>query len=253
MQRNFIHSCMAVKCGPCTGNMSCSWTSFTHFFWSIMQICWQDRIKNQEILDKTGSVSTEAKIIKAQLPWSGQVTYMDKTRIAKQLFYEELSSGSHKQGHPKRYKENLKSYIKWANIQPKQLKSATSDRYNWWSVVRMQEPTSRRIIAISSQLHVTANTDLPQLPHPGSWVSMPFIQLHMCFGIWAAKPHADILLNAQCNVILDHERQPHTCTSATFYLVNILYFILSILIYFTLTTSKPLSCLSGSHTCRSYS
>ena len=37
----------------------------------IMRIRWQDRITNQEVLDRAGSTSIEAKILQAQLRWSG--------------------------------------------------------------------------------------------------------------------------------------------------------------------------------------
>ena len=47
------------------------------------------------------------------------------------------TSSSHKKGHPKKmFKDNLKSYIKWAEIQPKQFESSASDSPNWQALVR---------------------------------------------------------------------------------------------------------------------
>ena len=64
--------------------------------WSMMWIHWQDRITNQEILNRDGSISIEAKIIQAEFHWSSHVTHMDEYMIPRQLLYGELASGSHK-------------------------------------------------------------------------------------------------------------------------------------------------------------
>ena len=102
-----------------------------------MQICWKYRITNQEILNSVGSVNTEAKIIQAHLHWTGHITRRHESRIPRQLYYGELASGSCKKGYPKKsYKDNLKSYIKWAEIQPTQFESSASNRSNWQALVR---------------------------------------------------------------------------------------------------------------------
>ena len=51
-----------------------------------MQIRWQDKISNLEVLEKVGSTSIEANLLQAHLRWTGHVIVMDKTRIPKQLF-----------------------------------------------------------------------------------------------------------------------------------------------------------------------
>ena len=103
----------------------------------MMQIHWQDRITNQEILNRAGSVCTEAMIFQAQLHWFSHITCMDETRITMQLFCGELASGSYKKGHlKKRHKDNLKSCMKWAETQPKQFEPSASDRSNWQALVR---------------------------------------------------------------------------------------------------------------------
>ena len=99
---------------------------------SIMRIRWQDRVTNQEVLDRANSTSIEAKILQAQLRWTGHVIRMDETRIPRQLFYGELVSGHRKQGRPKkRYKDNLKTNLKWAGVHPKELETSAADRSGW--------------------------------------------------------------------------------------------------------------------------
>ena len=40
---------------------------------TIMGIRWQDRVTNQEVLDRAGSASMESMILKAELRWTGHV------------------------------------------------------------------------------------------------------------------------------------------------------------------------------------
>ncbi|XP_047488449.1 uncharacterized protein LOC125038869 [Penaeus chinensis] len=54
---------------------------------SIMRIRWQDRVTIQEVLDRANSTSIEAKILQAQIRWTGNVIRMDETRIPRQIFY----------------------------------------------------------------------------------------------------------------------------------------------------------------------
>ena len=82
----------------------------THSMRSIMQIPWQDRVLNQEILQRASTTSIETMVHKAQLRWTGHVIRMAESRIPRQLFYGELSQGRRSQGQPKTiYKDNLKS------------------------------------------------------------------------------------------------------------------------------------------------
>ena len=67
-----------------------------------MRIRWQDRVLNQEVLERTSTTSIEAMIIKAQLRWTGYVIRMDESRIPRQLFYGELTEGKRNPGRPKR-------------------------------------------------------------------------------------------------------------------------------------------------------
>ena len=99
---------------------------------SIMNIRWQDRITNLEVLDRAKMTSIEAMILKAQLRWIGHVIRMDDCRLPKQLMYGELSSGKRNQGRPrKRFKDCVKSNIRYSGIPPKQLEQRAMDRSGW--------------------------------------------------------------------------------------------------------------------------
>ena len=57
---------------------------------SILDMRWQDRITNVEVLDRAQCTSIEALLIKAQLRWVGQIVRMDDPRMPRQLLYGEL-------------------------------------------------------------------------------------------------------------------------------------------------------------------
>ena len=68
---------------------------------TIMDTGWQDRVTNQEVLERTGSTSIEPMLQKAQLRWTGHVVRMSDSRIPRQLLYGELMHGPIKQGRPR--------------------------------------------------------------------------------------------------------------------------------------------------------
>ena len=78
----------------------------------IMGIRWQDRVTNQDVLDRAGSTSIESMLLKAQLHWTGRVIKMTESRTDRQLLYGEQMRGSHKQGRPKlTFKGTLRSKL----------------------------------------------------------------------------------------------------------------------------------------------
>ncbi|KAL8569000.1 hypothetical protein ACOMHN_038524 [Nucella lapillus] len=91
---------------------------------SILGIKWQDRITNLEVLDRAGTTSIEAMILKTQLRWTGHVIRMDSDRIPKQLLYGELCRGKRKQGRPlKRFKDCIKANVAHDEEPPGSLRS----------------------------------------------------------------------------------------------------------------------------------
>ena len=53
---------------------------YTRTLHMIMGIPWQDRVTNQEILDRAGSTSIESMLQKAQLRWTGHVIRLTVTQ-----------------------------------------------------------------------------------------------------------------------------------------------------------------------------
>ena len=75
--------------------------------------------------------------LSSQLRWSGHVTHMDDSRLPKQLFHAELSTGKrHKGGQRKRYKDVLKSTLKAYNIPVDEWQALVQDRPAWRAAIR---------------------------------------------------------------------------------------------------------------------
>ena len=101
-----------------------------------MNIRWQDKVTNQEVLDRADSSSMESLLLRAQLRWTGHISRMDDSRIPRQLLYGVLKEGSRRRGRPKlRYKDTLKSYLSWCSIQPHEFEATAANRQAWRSVI----------------------------------------------------------------------------------------------------------------------
>ena len=94
-------------------------------------------VPNQEILRRAELTGIEAMLNQAQLRWSGHVTRMDDSRLPKQLFHAELSTGKrHKGGQKKWYKDVLKSTLKAYNIPVDKWQALAQDRPAWRAAIR---------------------------------------------------------------------------------------------------------------------
>ena len=83
----------------------------------ILNIRWQDRVTNEEVLHRCGCVSIASLLAKSQMSWSGHVARMDDTRIPKQLLYGELCIGTRTHGGQRlRFKDTLRLNLKKCNI-----------------------------------------------------------------------------------------------------------------------------------------
>ena len=68
----------------------------------VLCVSWKEHVPNQEILRWAELTGIEAMLNQAQLRWLGHVTRMDDSRLPKQLFHAELSTGKrHKGGQRK--------------------------------------------------------------------------------------------------------------------------------------------------------
>ena len=104
---------------------------------TILNIKWQDRVSNLQILDMAESTSIEAVILKSRLRWVGHVIRMEDNRLPKQLMFGELASGKRKQGRPlKRFKDRVKSSMSHSEITLKELEPRAHDRTGWRVLTR---------------------------------------------------------------------------------------------------------------------
>ena len=98
----------------------------------ILNISWEERITNQEVLRRSDLPGIEAMIIRAQLRWTGHVMRQDDTRLPKQIFCGELTHGTRCQGGPRRrYKDTLKDALKLCKIPTNGWEAQTANRSVW--------------------------------------------------------------------------------------------------------------------------
>ena len=103
----------------------------------VLRVSWKEHVPNQEILRSAELTGIEAMLNQAQLRWSGHVTRMDDSRLPKQLFHAELSTGKrHKGGQRKRYKDVLKSTLNACNIPVDEWQALAQDRPAWRAATR---------------------------------------------------------------------------------------------------------------------
>ena len=103
---------------------------------SILNIRWQDKIPDTEVLERAELPSVITTMRKAQIRWAGHVSRMADSRIPKQLFYGELKHGERKVGgQRKRYKDSLKVYLKDFDIDATTWENAASDRPAWRNLI----------------------------------------------------------------------------------------------------------------------
>ncbi|PIK58516.1 hypothetical protein BSL78_04540 [Apostichopus japonicus] len=75
----------------------------------VMNIKWQDRVANVQVLQRAGTPSIESMVTASKLRWAGHVRRMPEHRLPKMVFYGELSEGKRQQGSQiLRYKDTLK-------------------------------------------------------------------------------------------------------------------------------------------------
>ena len=79
----------------------------------LLNIKWQDRIPDTEVLKRAGMQSVHTLLKLAQLRWIGIVTRISDERLPKKILYGELQTGKRSHGgQKKRYKDTLKASLK---------------------------------------------------------------------------------------------------------------------------------------------
>ena len=83
----------------------------------LLNIKWQDRIPDTEVLKRAGMQSVHTLVKLAQLRWTGHFTRMPDECLPKKILYGELQVGKHTHGGQKKgYKDTLKAFLKDFNI-----------------------------------------------------------------------------------------------------------------------------------------
>ncbi len=121
----------------------------------LMNIKWQDRIPDTEVLVRANLPSIFTLLQKAQVRWAGHVHRMSDMRLPKLLLYGELVHGKRRAGgQRKRFKDCLKASLKSLNINHDSWESLAVDSNSWRSTInnaaqdaeklRIEDQRSRR-------------------------------------------------------------------------------------------------------------
>ena len=101
-----------------------------------LNIKWQDRNPDTEVLAQADLPSIYTILKQSQLCWAGNVARMPDHRLPKRLFYGELQQGKRSHGgQKKRFKDTLKTSLKAFAITPDSWEQTAMDRAKWHSSV----------------------------------------------------------------------------------------------------------------------
>ena len=102
----------------------------------LLQIKWQDKVTNTEVLQRAGIPSLFTLLSRKRLKWIGHVRRMDDGRIPKDMLYGELREGSRPTGRPQlRFKDVCKRDMKAAEIDFNTWESSANNRQLWRATV----------------------------------------------------------------------------------------------------------------------
>ena len=142
----------------------------------IMNIKWQEKITNTEILKKAKIPSLLATLIKRRLRWLGHIRRMTNNRIPKQVLFGELSDGKRARGRPKlRFKDLCKASMTDFKIKPDLWVEMASDRDMWRSAMRKGEAEFEKAL-ITKMEDKRQRRKMPALQrpdHPCSYCDRP--------------------------------------------------------------------------------
>ena len=103
----------------------------------ILNIKWTSYTPDTSVLERAHSSSIEKRVILSQMRWVGHVVRMEDSRLPKQLFYGELSTGKRPRHKPrKRFKDVIKDNLKALQIDVDNWEGLTENRASWRKSVR---------------------------------------------------------------------------------------------------------------------
>lgn len=126
-QRSSLHSCTTAKHGHFTRDTSNSWSSSTI---TLSSQSWRSAGRTKSLTKRYWTELAQ----QAMNPWfwKGSSDGLAMSSEWKQVFFGDLAVRYRHRGHPKkRCKENLKSYLKWVDLNSKELELAASDKASW--------------------------------------------------------------------------------------------------------------------------
>ena len=104
----------------------------------LLGITWQDRVRNEDVLERAGTRSMNCILKQKRLRWLGHICRMKDGRIPKDLLFGELATGSRPLGRPNlRFKDICKRDLKDCGIEPADLQSASSNRSKWRTISKL--------------------------------------------------------------------------------------------------------------------
>lgn len=105
----------------------------------ILDISWQDKVPNTEVLSRANLPSMFTMLRQRRLRWLGHVRRMDDGRIPKDILYEELRSGKRSTGRQQlRFKDVVKRDMKALDIDVRSWEDLAADRPRWRSTLLRQ-------------------------------------------------------------------------------------------------------------------
>ena len=108
----------------------------------ILDIRWQDRVSNAEVLRRAGCQDIRITLSNRRLSWLGHVRRMPQGRLPQDILYGTLASGQRPAGRPKlRFADVCKRDMKHLQIDP-----------NSWEIMAQDRPTWRAGIKEGSRL-----------------------------------------------------------------------------------------------------
>ena len=107
-----------------------------HCLRHILGIGWESHTPDTVVLERANTVSISMRVMKNQMRWAGHVVRMTVSRLPKQLFYGELSSGKRPSHKPrKRFQDNVKDNLKHMGLDIREWENLARDKDQWRSSI----------------------------------------------------------------------------------------------------------------------
>ena len=146
----------------------------------ILNINWEMRVSDVEILERSKCTSIESLIYKSKLRWVGHILRMEDERIPKKLLYGELTTGKRPAHKPKkRYKDDIKHTLKQCNISLDNWENIALDRLAWRKLIYRGVENFEK----SRQEHEKLKRSLRKFEKPQLPTSLKTFNCNICFRI----------------------------------------------------------------------